>query len=46
MTFYGPVRFNDKGQNIAKSMSVIQIQDGKPVVVYPLDAAEAKLKLN
>jgi len=46
MTFYGPVRFNDKGQNIAKSMSVIQIQDGKPVVVYPIKDAEAKLRLN
>jgi hypothetical protein len=26
-------------------MSVVQIQDGKPVVVYPADTAEAKLKL-
>jgi branched-chain amino acid transport system substrate-binding protein len=40
------IRFNDKGQNIAKSMSVVQIQDGKPVVVYPADVAEGKLKLN
>jgi branched-chain amino acid transport system substrate-binding protein len=46
MTFYGPVRFNDKGQNIAKSMSVVQIQNGKPVVVYPAKEAEAKLRLN
>ena len=45
VTAYGPIRFNDKGQNIAKSMSVVQIQDGKPVVVYPADTAEAKLKL-
>jgi len=35
MTFYGPVRFNEKGQNIAKGMAVVQIQGGKPVVVYP-----------
>jgi branched-chain amino acid transport system substrate-binding protein len=42
-TFYGPVRFNEKGQNVAKAMAVIQIQKGKPVVVYPPDAAEAKL---
>ena len=44
VTAYGPVRFNEKGQNIAKSMSVVQIQDGKPVVVYPKEAAEATLK--
>jgi hypothetical protein len=25
---------------------VVQIQDGKPVVVYPADVAETKLKLN
>jgi branched-chain amino acid transport system substrate-binding protein len=43
MTLYGPVRFNEKGQNVAKGMSVVQIQNGKPVVVYPPDAAEAKL---
>jgi branched-chain amino acid transport system substrate-binding protein len=42
MTAYGPVRFNDKGQNVAKTMSVVQIQGGKPVVVYPANAAEAK----
>jgi len=45
VTAYGPIRFNEKGQNIAKSMSVIQIQDGKPVVVYPADTAEGTLKL-
>ena len=42
MTFYGPVRFNEKGQNVAKSMAVIQIQNGKPVVVYPENLAQAK----
>lgn len=43
MTSYGPVRFNKKGMNIAKSMGVIQIQHGKPVVVYPKSSAEGKL---
>jgi branched-chain amino acid transport system substrate-binding protein len=43
MTSYGPVRFNEKGMNIGKSMAVIQIQNGKPVVVYPLAVAEGKL---
>ncbi|MCZ6861157.1 MAG: amino acid ABC transporter substrate-binding protein [Alphaproteobacteria bacterium] len=42
MTFYGPVRFNEKGQNIAKSMAVIQIQKGKPVVVYPATHAQGE----
>ena len=41
-TFYGPVRFNEKGQNIAKGMSVIQIQNGKPVVVYPTAGAQGR----
>jgi branched-chain amino acid transport system substrate-binding protein len=45
VTAYGPIRFNERGQNIAKSMSVIQIQGGKPLVVYPQDSAEAPLKL-
>lgn len=45
VTAYGPIRFNEKGQNIAKTMSVVQIQNGKPVVVYPPESAEAKLKL-
>ena len=42
MTAYGPVRFNEKGQNIAKGMSAVQIQNGKPVVVYPVEGAQAK----
>jgi branched-chain amino acid transport system substrate-binding protein len=42
MTAYGPIRFNEKGQNIAKGMGVVQVQNGKPVVVYPPETAEAK----
>ena len=42
MTMYGPIRFNEKGQNIAKGMSVVQVQNGKAVVVYPVDGAQAK----
>jgi branched-chain amino acid transport system substrate-binding protein len=45
VTAYGPIRFNDKGQNIAKSMSVVQIQNGVPVSVYPKDGAQGSLKL-
>ena len=42
MTMYGPVRFNEQGQNVAKSMAVVQIQGGKPVVVYPPENAKGK----
>lgn len=42
MTMYGPIRFNEKGQNIAKGMSVVQVQNGKAAVVYPLEGAQAK----
>lgn len=42
MTAYGPIRFNDKGQNVAKGMSVVQLQNGKPVVVFPTEGAAAK----
>jgi branched-chain amino acid transport system substrate-binding protein len=41
-TFYGGVRFNEKGQNVAKGMSVIQIQNGKPALVYPTGGAAVK----
>lgn len=43
MTFYGPIRFNEKGMNIAKGMAVVQLQNGKPVTIYPKAGAEGKL---
>ena len=43
-TFFGPIRFNAQGQNVAKFMSVIQIQNGKPVGVWPKNSAEAPLQ--
>lgn len=39
MTAYGPVRFNAMGQNVAKGMSVVQVQNRKPVVVFPTAGA-------
>lgn len=42
-SFFGHIKFNDKGQNVYKPMSVIQVQDGKPVTVWPTEAAEAKM---
>jgi branched-chain amino acid transport system substrate-binding protein len=41
-SFYGRIRFNDKGQNVAKGMAVIQVQDRRPQVVYPDDAKQTE----
>jgi branched-chain amino acid transport system substrate-binding protein len=43
-SFFGPLKFNDKGMNVTKQMAVIQIQNGKAVAVWPKDSAEAPLK--
>ena len=43
MTFYGPIRFNEKGMNIGKGMGVVQLQKGKPVLIYPKEVADGKL---
>jgi branched-chain amino acid transport system substrate-binding protein len=42
MTAYRPIRFNEQGQNFAKGTAVVQLQNGRPCVVHPLDGAEAK----
>jgi branched-chain amino acid transport system substrate-binding protein len=42
-SFFGPLKFNDRGQNVTKPMSVLQIQDGKLVTVWPKDQAAAPL---
>jgi branched-chain amino acid transport system substrate-binding protein len=41
-SFFGQIKFDSTGQNIYKPMSVIQVQNGKAVTVWPTDAAEAK----
>jgi branched-chain amino acid transport system substrate-binding protein len=43
MTAYGPIKFDERGVNVGKRMAVIQVQDGRPVVVYPATTAEKKL---
>ena len=35
MTFYGPLKFDQSGKNVAKSMVLYQVQDGKFKVVAP-----------
>lgn len=41
-SFFGRIKFDSTGQNIYKPMSVIQIQNGKVVTVWPALNAEAK----
>lgn len=36
------IKFDATGQNIHPGVVVLQVQNGKPVVVYPADGAEAK----
>ncbi len=43
MTFYGPIKFDETGKNVAKAMGAIQIQDGNIVVIAPEEAAVADL---
>jgi len=41
-TAYGPIKFDGRGANIAKGMAVMQVQNGKPFVVFPPESATAK----
>lgn len=43
MTFYGPLKFDQSGKNIAKSMVLYQVQDGKFKVVAPAKWASSKV---
>jgi branched-chain amino acid transport system substrate-binding protein len=42
MSFYGPIKFDERGINTYKAMAVEQWQDGKRVTVWPAEAANAK----
>ncbi len=42
-TFYGNIKFDETGKNIAKPMVLYQVQDGQYKVVAPTDWASAKL---
>lgn len=42
-TFYGNVKFDETGKNIAKPMALRQIQGGEYKVVAPINWAEASL---
>jgi len=42
-SFFGKIKFDSTGQNLYKPMSVIQIQSGKALTVWPTESAEAKM---
>lgn len=42
-SFFGHVKFDDTGQNTFKPMLVIQVQNGKPVTVWPKESARAPM---
>ncbi|GAA5180208.1 amino acid ABC transporter substrate-binding protein [Rugosimonospora acidiphila] len=42
-SFFGPIKFDPTGKNVTKQMSVIQIQHGEAVPVWPADVAQKPL---
>lgn len=42
----GPITFDEKGENVNAAGVLVQIQDGKQVVVYPTEFAEAEIRYN
>jgi len=42
-TFYGPLRFDDEGVNVGTPSTILQMQGGKHLAVYPPAHAQAKL---
>jgi branched-chain amino acid transport system substrate-binding protein len=42
-TFYGPIKFRSDGMNENRNLPIIQIQGGKPVVLFPADMAQGSL---
>jgi branched-chain amino acid transport system substrate-binding protein len=38
-TFFGRIQFDARGANVAKPNAVVQVQDGKPAVVWPAEVA-------
>ncbi len=46
MTFFGPVKFRADGMNESRALPLIQIQGGKPVLIYPNELSSTPMKLN
>lgn len=45
MTFYGPINFREDGMNGTRKLPIIQVQDGKPVVLFPPEIRQAEMVL-
>ncbi len=43
VTFYGPIKFGPNGMNQVRKLPIIQIQNGKPVVLAPSNIEQAKM---
>jgi branched-chain amino acid transport system substrate-binding protein len=43
-TFFGEIRFDDRGTNLTKPVYVEQVQSGKLVVVWPTEVASGSLR--
>jgi branched-chain amino acid transport system substrate-binding protein len=41
-TFFGKIKFDDRGANTAKPVYVQQVQGGQPVLIWPPDVASAR----
>ena len=41
-TFFGPIKFDDRGANTAKPVYVQQVQSGRTVLIWPPDVASAR----
>jgi len=44
VTFYGPIKFSANGMNGGRDLPIIQVQGGKPVLLYPENIKQANLK--
>ncbi len=45
MTFYGPIKFREDGMNSVRNLPIIQVQGGKPVVLYPPEVRQGDLRM-
>lgn len=44
VTFYGPIKFSANGMNGGRDLPIIQVQGGKPVLLYPENIKQGVLK--
>jgi branched-chain amino acid transport system substrate-binding protein len=43
-TFFGQIKFDDRGANSAKLVYVQQVQSGRAALIWPLDVASARAR--